>query len=221
MRNPEHYAIQLADSVEYALDVNTPNQVMRIRLRRSPLSEQRFHVKFTPLSRRSRPEVKAFIRSAKLSLTDAASPEPGNLVPWLAYGSDEESFFLAESEGTKRAGAERAKRLARLIDAANAEWRRSRGYVPMPRYRVDVIDSREWPRALKELAVVKDAGRSAAAGREPVVHPDAKVYVVRPGDVLSKIASRHGTTVEALVRANNLRDPDRLRVGQKLVIVKP
>jgi LysM repeat protein len=43
-------------------------------------------------------------------------------------------------------------------------------------------------------------------------------YVVQPGDSLWKIAQKYGTTVDALVKANNL-DPNKyLAVGQKLVI---
>jgi murein DD-endopeptidase MepM/ murein hydrolase activator NlpD len=43
-------------------------------------------------------------------------------------------------------------------------------------------------------------------------------YVVQSGDTLSKIAQRHGTTVRALARANHLDDPDRILVGDTLVI---
>lgn len=42
-------------------------------------------------------------------------------------------------------------------------------------------------------------------------------YVVRPGDSLSKIAARNGTTVAALREANNLRS-DLIQVGQTLMI---
>jgi N-acetylmuramoyl-L-alanine amidase len=39
---------------------------------------------------------------------------------------------------------------------------------------------------------------------------------VRPGDTLSALAHQHGTTVDALVAANRLPDPDRIRAGQQL-----
>ncbi len=57
--------------------------------------------------------------------------------------------------------------------------------------------------------------RAERPRREAVA--DGKEYVVRPGDTLSHIAVRHGTTVSALREANNLRD-DVIRVDQKLVI---
>jgi LysM repeat protein len=43
-------------------------------------------------------------------------------------------------------------------------------------------------------------------------------YIVRRGDSLSSIASRHGTTVNALVQANGLRNPSYIYAGQKLVM---
>ncbi|MCR4431618.1 MAG: BsuPI-related putative proteinase inhibitor [Tepidanaerobacteraceae bacterium] len=43
-------------------------------------------------------------------------------------------------------------------------------------------------------------------------------YVVRSGDTLFAIAERHGTTVEAIMSANNLADPDIIFVGQVLLI---
>ena len=43
-------------------------------------------------------------------------------------------------------------------------------------------------------------------------------YVVESGDTLTSIAQEHGTTVEAIVEANDLDDPDVLDIGQELVI---
>ncbi len=43
-------------------------------------------------------------------------------------------------------------------------------------------------------------------------------YVVRAGDSLSLIARRYGVTTQALLQANPLPDPNRLSVGQRLII---
>jgi LysM repeat protein len=43
-------------------------------------------------------------------------------------------------------------------------------------------------------------------------------HSVAPGEVLSTIAARYGVTVEAIVAANGLEDPNQLEVGQVLVI---
>ncbi len=46
-------------------------------------------------------------------------------------------------------------------------------------------------------------------------------YTVQAGDTLSRIASRYGVTLQALVEANNIGDPSLIRVGQVLVIPIP
>ena len=43
-------------------------------------------------------------------------------------------------------------------------------------------------------------------------------YTVKPGDTLSGIADLFGITVDDLVRANNIADPNSLQVGQVLII---
>lgn len=45
-----------------------------------------------------------------------------------------------------------------------------------------------------------------------------RVHTVRPGEVLSAIALHYGVSVEALMQANNLRNADRIVVGQDLII---
>lgn len=43
-------------------------------------------------------------------------------------------------------------------------------------------------------------------------------YVVKDGDILGSIAAQHGCTVADIVRWNPNLDPDRIRVGQRIVI---
>ena len=45
-----------------------------------------------------------------------------------------------------------------------------------------------------------------------------KTYIVVKGDTLSKIAKRYNTTVDNLVRANNIKNKNIIHVGQELVI---
>ncbi|KFZ42672.1 N-acetylmuramoyl-L-alanine amidase [Anoxybacillus flavithermus] len=42
------------------------------------------------------------------------------------------------------------------------------------------------------------------------------VYVVQKGDTLSKIATKHNTTVDALQKLNGISNPNLIRVGQKI-----
>jgi LysM repeat protein len=45
-----------------------------------------------------------------------------------------------------------------------------------------------------------------------------EVYVVEPGDTLGGIARTYGTTTHVLAKMNRLQNPDRLAVGQRLVV---
>lgn len=49
----------------------------------------------------------------------------------------------------------------------------------------------------------------------------AVTYVVQPGDTLTRIASRYGVTIEAIVGWNEIANRDLIWVGQKLVIYPP
>jgi len=44
------------------------------------------------------------------------------------------------------------------------------------------------------------------------------VYVVKSGDTLSKIAKQYNTTVDKIVKDNNIKNKDLILVGQKLII---
>ena len=43
-------------------------------------------------------------------------------------------------------------------------------------------------------------------------------HTVERGDILSKIAVKYGVSVDAIIEANEIENPDRLKVGQKLFI---
>ncbi|MDI3279910.1 MAG: LysM peptidoglycan-binding domain-containing protein [Bacillota bacterium] len=47
------------------------------------------------------------------------------------------------------------------------------------------------------------------------------IYVVRPGDTMFLLAQRFGVPLERLIEVNRLPDPDRLAVGQALIIPQP
>lgn len=60
--------------------------------------------------------------------------------------------------------------------------------------------------------------RPAAAQAPAASTASGKTHEVAPGDTLTRIAAKYETTIEALVKANQLADSAILRVGQKLVI---
>jgi len=59
------------------------------------------------------------------------------------------------------------------------------------------------------------------ANESEAAHPSDEVHVVTAGETLSLIARRYGASVAALVTANDLADPDRIRVGQSLKLGAP
>jgi LysM repeat protein len=60
---------------------------------------------------------------------------------------------------------------------------------------------------------------TATPGPPPVPTPgEQQRYVVREGDTLSGIAARFGVSEDAILAENPLSDPNRLFVGQELII---
>lgn len=51
--------------------------------------------------------------------------------------------------------------------------------------------------------------------------PNVTIHRVASGETLGAIARRYGVTIQQIVTANNLANPDRLSVGQELIIPKP
>jgi LysM repeat protein len=59
--------------------------------------------------------------------------------------------------------------------------------------------------------VLKLPGASTPA---PAPETAAKTYKIKPGDSLSGIAERFGTTTKKLMNLNGIADADRIRIGQ-------
>jgi LysM repeat protein len=74
-------------------------------------------------------------------------------------------------------------------------------------------------RKLKVPVAEKEKGRDAAAEKKATVKPKKPVtYVVKKGDTLEKIASKHNTTIMALMKANRIKLDEPLYVNRKLII---
>ncbi len=224
----EKLDIQLAQPVRYAVDLNAANRVIRIRLRREAAAgPPGYYVRLTPRETRPEPEVLDFISRLGLEFTDPAGREPGDLASWIGRGN-EASYFLLNRYPNANAATDRMSKLAVELDHANAEWRRTKGGAAIPLYGLDVVDSKRDIVSKRSIIRRRRLDGSAGGGGTRTVTvntggappPGATVYVVQPGDVLSKIARHHGTTVEKIVSASGLRDADQITVGQKLYIPK-
>ena len=79
---------------------------------------------------------------------------------------------------------------------------------PEPAPRIQQRQASQAPRPAAKPAFVRATTRSTRA-RDP------KIYVVKTGDTLEKIAKNHGTTIQAVRTANKIKN-DRIHPGQKL-----
>lgn len=71
-----------------------------------------------------------------------------------------------------------------------------------------------------KVAVGRKALAAGPATPAPSVSIPGKVHVVAPGESLSVIAARTGVSEKELVAINGIKDPNRIRVGQKLRLTR-
>ncbi|MGI8588540.1 MAG: LysM peptidoglycan-binding domain-containing protein [Chloroflexia bacterium] len=48
--------------------------------------------------------------------------------------------------------------------------------------------------------------------------PSTIKYTIKPGDALSVIAQQYGTTVEEIVKVNNISDPNQIKAGDVILV---
>jgi hypothetical protein len=70
----------------------------------------------------------------------------------------------------------------------------------------------------RSLPMVEDCAEVIPV--DPETRPSMLFYIVQPGDTLWKIARRYQTTTAQLLQSNQFSNPDRIEVGQKLLIPK-
>ena len=72
------------------------------------------------------------------------------------------------------------------------------------------------PPRVSVIATTVPGAPATPSPKEPP--PASQAYVVEPGDTIAGLASRFGVSAADIARASRLNDPNRLSVGQKLVI---
>ena len=81
-------------------------------------------------------------------------------------------------------------------------------------------DGGDDPEATPTEAPTEAVTSPATEAPEPTEAPESttRTYRIRRGDTLSAIAQRFDTTVRALVRLNDIKDPHAIRAGQRIEI---
>jgi LysM repeat protein len=69
---------------------------------------------------------------------------------------------------------------------------------------------------------VSSAEPTASLAPTPIPSPTPQVYVIVAGDTLSGVAKTHGLTLEELLAANpSITDPDKIAIGDEIIIPAP
>ncbi len=83
--------------------------------------------------------------------------------------------------------------------------------------RANGLSNPDFLRVGQQLVIPTRSPGSSSAGQASSGSGNA-TYTVKAGDTLAKIAARFGVNARAIIRANNIANPDLLRAGAKLTI---
>ncbi|MCA9957651.1 MAG: LysM peptidoglycan-binding domain-containing protein, partial [Anaerolineales bacterium] len=78
--------------------------------------------------------------------------------------------------------------------------------------------SGDFDAASSDGGVSTDDNSSSGSGSGTAVVDSSGVYIIQPGDSLYSIAQRFGTTVDEIVAANNLANPNFIVSGQEIIV---
>lgn len=87
----------------------------------------------------------------------------------------------------------------------------------------DILQPGQKLRIPTAASALEEAAAAAAADNQQPSRPAAAsvIHTVLKAQTLSEIAAIYGVSVEDIVRANRLSDPDRLQIGDELLIPNP
>ncbi|ESU71115.1 peptidase [Geobacillus thermopakistaniensis] len=107
------------------------------------------------------------------------------------------------------------KRVAQIGKSLDLEWGGDwKDFKDYPHFQytfgLSLADLRAGKRPLEQVAKPVSAVSATQTKATP------QTYTIQKGDTLSKIAKKYNTTVDALQKLNGIRNPNLIRVGQKL-----
>ncbi len=115
------------------------------------------------------------------------------------------------------------------LSAQLLELRRNSGGAGTTRADLDALEAKikavDEARQRDNKALIDQLAKELAGAAKPVSKPATEAtgneHVVAKGDTLATVARKYGVPVADLAKANNLANPNDIKVGQKLVIPKP
>ncbi|MCL6592159.1 MAG: LysM peptidoglycan-binding domain-containing protein [Firmicutes bacterium] len=145
---------------------------------------------------------------------------------YMAEGFDSPRFMMARLESDSQRGIP----VTGMIDFPGlASEARLEPQLQLENLQLEMMGSRSLKltgtvkakvtaRTPRFMSILKDCALVLPV--DPATRPSMLFYIVQPEDTLWKIARRYQTTVNALVRVNQLANSDQLETGQKLLIPK-
>lgn len=107
------------------------------------------------------------------------------------------------------------------IPTSTGNWKEWIGFQYSDRGRINGIDGNVDLDRFRDDIFLSDTGEIPKPNPQPEPEPDTSnsiYYIVKKGDTLTRIALWYNTTVEELVRLNNIKDPNLIYIGQRLLI---
>lgn len=139
---------------------------------------------------------------ARLDATDA---EIGNLHRELAAGRAQQPAYASAAQlQAVQSQLDSLQQQIRTLDAARAQDKR------------EIYDD-----IAKKVATLLKTAPTPSGPSRPAARTGSQTgyeHVVQPGETLSKIAAAYKVKMSVILEANNLTNPDSIRVGQKLFI---
>jgi lipid-binding SYLF domain-containing protein len=102
----------------------------------------------------------------------------------------------------------------------NAAYYKEPGVTPTDILIRGDVSNPESGKLIAEVSKATGGAKKAEMEPKKAAAPEGggKYYVVQSGDSLSKIAKRHGTTVDELIKLNDIKDAKLIYPGQKLLL---
>jgi murein DD-endopeptidase MepM/ murein hydrolase activator NlpD len=178
------------------------------------------------------------VNSPTTSLTSLATENQAAETEVTAQLKAQQEFALnrlqEKSNRLKQSLAELRSEETENASQANTEFAPTKSVVETaPQFNASKITTEQTPTDTDAnqaglISRLKQA-KASTASIAPVVTPiparlktaapsAAVAYEVKPGDTLAAIASKYGTSVSELAKANHLNNPNQLQISQKLVV---